>query len=200
MKTIKDIYRDKERHEIVTESDEQKEERTVGASPLNADIKKTIENPGNAITQVSDTPQADPFSYERITGTVTDPNLLVRLYNNVWSIPSQTRMSRDSNGSLVITGPHIAFQSEFLEFLNSLSWRSFQFPYDPLGTLAAMEQNGHAQVFSSPGVESSWDDIMYSTNYKGSFQMMNGALCYVYKKLTQSEIDKLNSAHPAEKK
>lgn len=81
-----------------------------------------------------------------------------RLYNNVWGVVSDTRMTPKETGAYVITGSQLRNQEKFTNFLNSMNLGGCIFK-QATGYNTAME------YFSSKGLEGTFDtqngDIVY---------------------------------------
>ena len=68
------------------------------------------------------------FNYTNIAPEIPEQDPICRLYNNIWSIPSDTHMHLDEKtGNRYITGHMVGIETQWQKFLYSCSWGAVTF-------------------------------------------------------------------------
>jgi hypothetical protein len=104
------------------------------------------------------------FNYTPITSELPDTDPISRMYNNIFSIPTDTHMSITDNGDRVITG-HIINTRDWEQFCCSCIWRGVSFKTTGFWSLC---------------------DFLYKHGLKGSKATLNGDIVYL---ISQQETD-----------
>lgn len=97
------------------------------------------------------------FNYTPITSELPDTDPISRMYNNIFSIPTDTHMSITSNGERVITG-HMINTRKWETFCCSLIWGGVDFRTSGFWSLC---------------------DFLYKHGLKGSKTILNGDVVYL---------------------
>lgn len=125
-----------------------------------------------------------PSRYDtKLMGQTTDTDPLVRTYNNIWGIISDTHMSRLEDGRYVITGSMVSDQRKFSTFLYAERWGGYNFGNSSLKTLS----DSYLSLCS----------LINRNNCVGSFEKINGDNVYVLTPLSdeqQSEKSKCSAS------
>lgn len=83
------------------------------------------------------------FNYTPIAPQVPEQDMICRIYNNIWSIPSDTHMHMDVDGTRYITGHMVGIASKWEQFVGSAFWGAVNFRSSGYWCLADfLHQNG----------------------------------------------------------
>lgn len=97
------------------------------------------------------------FNYTPITGELPEQDPICRMYNNIFSIPSDTHMSCAEDGTRLITG-HMIATPDWGAFLNATYWGAVNFRTAGCWCLS---------------------DFLYSHNLEGYIGIINGDVVYI---------------------
>lgn len=111
------------------------------------------------------------FNYTPITSELPDTDPISRMYNNIFSIPTDTHMSITDNGDRVITG-HMINTRDWEQFCCSCIWRGVNFKTTGFWSLC---------------------DFLYKHGLKGSKTSLNGDIVYL---ISQQETDENGQKTP----
>ena len=95
------------------------------------------------------------FEYKPITGNITDTypqdleSQMIRDYNNLYSIATNTHMSRDIDNRIIITGTLIKDSVYFDRFLCSAYYKNLTFPKCPACFFRDYGYVGHYEVMNN---------------------------------------------------
>lgn len=124
----------------------------------------------NKFTDLINAGVAD-FTYTPLTSDIPDADPVSRMYNNIFSIPTDTHMSITDNGDRVITG-HIINTRDWETFCCSCIWRGVNFKTTGFWSLC---------------------DFLYKNGLKGSKTSLNGDVVYL---ISQQETDENGQKSP----
>ena len=97
------------------------------------------------------------FNYTNISKDIPEQDPICRMYNNIFSIPSDTHMSCLEDGTRVITG-HMIATDKWEKFCMSCCWGAVEF-----------RTSGVWSVF----------DFLFSNNLEGRVGVLNGDVVYI---------------------
>lgn len=97
------------------------------------------------------------FNYTNISKSIPEQDPICRMYNNIFSIPSDTHMSCLEDGTRVITG-HMVATDKWEKFCMSCCWGAVEF-----------RTTGVWSVF----------DFLFSNNLEGRIGILNGDVVYI---------------------
>lgn len=98
------------------------------------------------------------FEYKNITGNITDTypqdlvSCMIRDYNNLYSITTNTHMGRDENNRVIITGTLIKDAMYFDRFLCSTYYKNLKFSKCPVCFFRDYGYVGHYEVMNNDSV------------------------------------------------
>lgn len=67
------------------------------------------------------------FNYTPIASSIPEQDFVCRMYNNIWSIPSDTHMHLDNTGIRYITGHMIGITEKWDKFVCACNWGAIDF-------------------------------------------------------------------------
>lgn len=98
------------------------------------------------------------FEYKPITGNITDTypqdsvSQMIRNYNNLYSIATNTHMSRTSDGKIIISGTLVKDEKYFDTFLCSCWYKNLTFQKCPANFLRDYGYIGHREILNGDTV------------------------------------------------
>ena len=109
------------------------------------------------------------FSYNPIASEMPEDDIICRIYNNIWSIPSDTHMyyNKETN-ERYITGHMVGITQKWDLFVCSGYWGAINFKSSGYWSLC---------------------DFLHKNNLCGRYDMLNGEVIYKVIEINNSEID-----------
>ena len=119
------------------------------------------------------------FTYKPIAPEIPSQDIICRAYNNLFGAATDTHMSRQDDGSYVITGHIISNKSKFDQFLYSSMWGGVQFGHSV-----------HSGYWS-------FSDFIYKNKLHGRYEILNGDDVYILSRVDDtSQAGTSNSVAP----
>lgn len=98
------------------------------------------------------------FDYTPIAPSVPEQDIVCRMYNNIWSIPSDTHMHLDTTGIRYITGHMVGITNRWEQFVCACSWGAINFRTTGYWSLC---------------------DFLQKNGLRGEFGVLNGDNVYI---------------------